>query len=295
MTLLFNKENTHKKIFIKHLEETYKAHYSFSILEYVEKFHPGLEYIKLNICQKTGTEYYTPRSFYGNQEYYKAITDSSEYYKKERWEWNSALELLNNKTNILEIGCGKGAFIKKASKHGYKVVGIDPSHHSQQEYIYKETIEEHILNNPSTKYDVIVSFHVLEHIADIDAFFKSIELLLKEDGFLLIAVPNNNSFIRRDPINIMNMPPHHLNLWTPSSIKNTLLYYGFNNIQIILNKLPPDHHQWYFQVYYNVLRDKLGLIGRIISKVTKPLIIFSLKVNILKPDAAEMFIKVSRR
>ena len=45
---------------------------------------------------------------------------------------------------------------------------------------------------------------------------------LKPGGRLIIGVPNNDSYIRRNKMynKVLNMPPHHVGLWTLDSLKS---------------------------------------------------------------------------
>ena len=44
------------------------------------------------------------------------------------------------------------------------------------------------------KFDVITLWHVLEHVENLEIYIQSLKELLKENGTLLIAVPNYKSF-----------------------------------------------------------------------------------------------------
>ena len=51
----------------------------------------------------------------------------------------------------------------------------------------------HFYDLNSNSYDVITMWHVLEHVADLNEYFKKLHLILKEKGHLIIAVPNPDS------------------------------------------------------------------------------------------------------
>ncbi|MDP2924023.1 MAG: methyltransferase domain-containing protein [Candidatus Omnitrophota bacterium] len=110
-------------------------------------------------------------------------------------------EILKHNTrgrNILDIGCGTGYFLKMAKEAGWNAFGIETSdfavNYARNKLglnIYKGYITESDL--PKNYFDVITINHVLEHVVDPISFLKSAYELLKEDGLLVVAVPNIES------------------------------------------------------------------------------------------------------
>jgi SAM-dependent methyltransferase len=77
-------------------------------------------------------------------------------------------------------------------------------------------IGDHAKDRPAA-YDVITAFQVLEHIANPLPFLGDCITALKPGGLLIIAVPNNDAFIRFADLPL-NQPPHHVGLWSPKSL-----------------------------------------------------------------------------
>jgi SAM-dependent methyltransferase len=78
-------------------------------------------------------------------------------------------------------------------------------------------------------YDTIALFQVLEHIKDISSFFEHARELLKSKGKLIISVPNNNPYLYVfDKYHTLNLPPHHMGLWTGRSLKKAGASFGFS-------------------------------------------------------------------
>jgi 2-polyprenyl-3-methyl-5-hydroxy-6-metoxy-1,4-benzoquinol methylase len=68
-------------------------------------------------------------------------------------------------------------------------------------------------------YDAVCLFQVLEHMHDISGFFKHVRAFIKPQGKLIISVPNNNPYLYvNDKLHTLNLPPHHMGLWTGSSL-----------------------------------------------------------------------------
>ena len=72
-------------------------------------------------------------------------------------------------------------------------------------------------------------WHVLEHIADLDGLFTTINKALKKNGKLIIAVPNSNANeIKRYKLYWAAYDvPRHLYHFQKSSIKSIADKYGF--------------------------------------------------------------------
>ncbi len=120
-------------------------------------------------------------------------------------------KLLKFKTNgkLLEIGCGKGSFLLKASKY-FDVEGIEISEYVAEKD--KETIHLHInagdiekIKLKPKEYDVIVVFNIFEHLKSPEKTIKKLHNSLKKDGILIGSIPNNSGVIGRTITKIYNM------------------------------------------------------------------------------------------
>lgn len=112
------------------------------------------------------------------------------------------LKLINsfttNKKNLLDIGCGTGEFLLTAKNAGWNTLGLEPSENARK---YATDINKlnvldivRLSEIESQSYDVITMWHVLEHIPNLREFTPQLKRILKDNGTLLIAVPNSNSF-----------------------------------------------------------------------------------------------------
>lgn len=108
----------------------------------------------------------------------------------------SRLELLTKNIdfskikNILEIGPGNGQFGKLIkSKYDTDIYCIEPDISSKK--ILSKNGFKFFENNNNIKFDLILSFHSLEHFALVDSFFNLFEKTLKEGSIIFVEVPNN--------------------------------------------------------------------------------------------------------
>ena len=292
MKTIFRNSVLHKTVELNEIEDYYRRHFDYSIVKYAEENHDGLTQFEVNKCLDTGALFSTPRSFYGTKDYYVSITKSATYYKSARWEWLEALTYLKPSMSVLDVGCGNRSFMKLAQGNVAEIKGLELSDHLSDDgfKVFDETLEQHCETNASGAYDAIVSFHVLEHLPDVSGFLAAAKLQLKKSGLLVIAVPDNSSFIAKDRANILNMPPHHVNWWHPQSITKTLIFSGFDVKQVIVRPLNPNCYNWYCQTLYDRLESRLGIVGRVLYRLVRPAALLLLRYRVLSPSSAEMLI-----
>jgi 2-polyprenyl-3-methyl-5-hydroxy-6-metoxy-1,4-benzoquinol methylase len=227
-----------KTIPVSEIIERYQKYIGIDVSSHFK----GLSKIELCTSDINGFKYYSPPDIAGDASFYKQLQKEETYYKDEKWEYDKVLEAINTEDKVLEIGCGKGAFLKLLKSHNISGVGLELNDDCVKEgekngvLIINELVDVFAKKNKE-KYNVVVAFQVLEHISDPINFLKNCLFCLKEHGKLIIAVPNNDSlvFSYQKPLRIRrekqlrtllkNMPPHHMGLWTRE---------GFDNLSVLL-------------------------------------------------------------
>ncbi len=119
-------------------------------------------------------------------------------------------------------------------------------------------------------FDLLLSFHVLEHVQDIAGELGHWRRLLADDGNLLIEVPNQagHRLLSRDP------NPEHIHQFTPASLTALLHHSGFE-----VEHLEAGH--WESSVYSDSLRilahpalnnaqKRTLLLQRFLARLPKP-------------------------
>ena len=99
---------------------------------------------------------------------------------------------------LLDVGCGTGAFIHLAKNEGWTVSGFEPNEQARNiakskngDVVFDETEWENLSDR---KFDIISLWHVFEHLPDPTEALKHYFKILADEGYLILAVPNFNSF-----------------------------------------------------------------------------------------------------
>lgn len=103
--------------------------------------------------------------------------------------------LLAKGASLLEVGCSSGFMLYPFAEVGHDCIGIEPSG-VFSEYVKNrglpvyESIAQLQRLDPTPRFDVILHFFVLEHIAQPEAFLESQLALLKPGGKIIFEIPN---------------------------------------------------------------------------------------------------------
>ncbi len=187
------------------------------------RFFGDYKEIALYRCNASGYRFYYPANIIGDGNFYHNLEVNDWYYMAGKWEFEESIKHIKSGL-LLEIGSAKGSFLA-AVQRAYptiKVVGLELNEIAARRAIARgfdvriETTTEHA-KSLKEKYDVVVAFQVLEHIANPIQLLRDAVNMLKPGGKLLIGVPDNSDratkslFVAQE--NILNMPPHHQGLW----------------------------------------------------------------------------------
>ena len=147
---------------------------------------------------------------------------------------------------LMDIGCGNGHFVRKASSHGWYSTGIDVSEKAISlakkkgiDNCVHGSIEE--VSERFDPFDVITAFEVLEHVSKPIDFLNSIRGVLKPDGVLFCTVPTWDYPKARETKRLDWLPPVHLLFFTITSLIALLRKAGF--LVQCIGHIPPGF--WY--------------------------------------------------
>lgn len=149
----------------------------------------------------------------------------------------SLLKKFSNSKIHLDIGCGTGEFLNACKNAGYTTTGIEPSDKARNQAI--QNFELDVSENTdlsqfeNKKFETISMWHVLEHVTEINDTVKHFSRVLKEEGIVIIAVPNLKSWdanYYKEYWAAWDVPIH---LWhfSKKSINKLFEKYGFTLIK----------------------------------------------------------------
>lgn len=145
-------------------------------------------------------DYYKSESYVSHSSTNKGLINKL-YQRVRKHTLKQKLKLVSRLANgrdLLDIGAGTGHFLNVCQQANWNCLGLEPDADARafakKEFnvTLKSTDELHQL--PAGSLDVITMWHVLEHIYELRKDVEQIVKVLKEDGVLIIAVPNRNSF-----------------------------------------------------------------------------------------------------
>ncbi len=180
------------------------------VLFHVKK--SSLDYVLLqcNACQLT-------RTFPPPSDDILLDQDIQDYYGKTASKFISVLQGLRNEfmrsrakgflslipesahqPKILDVGCAEGRLLKAFCDLGCECWGIEHPKYPSHRFINPDQItylqgELGSLNLPDESFDLIILWHVLEHMNDPRGTMKRLTEMLAPSGTMIVAVPNFQS------------------------------------------------------------------------------------------------------
>jgi len=156
--------------------------------------------------------------------------------------------------NILDIGCGTGAFLNTMQKGGWKITGLEPDETARVKAKTLYGIEPQPSNNifklPDNSYDAITMWHVLEHVHELNEYVAQLKNMLTEKGKIFIAVPNYTSYDAQHYGQFWAAydVPRHLYHFSPASMKKLVEKHG-----LTIKKIKP---MWFDSFYVSMLSEQ---------------------------------------
>jgi len=137
---------------------------------------------------------------------------------------------------VLEIGPGDGSLaelITKTKKVDYKMFDISDQRKKARNLKFEKIdVSWNVFPLPDNTLDVILVSQVLEHLENFSHFFRESYRVLKKEGYLIIKLPNFNSFFQKMLFLKNGVPSRlsgklneggHINFLTPPFLKILIL------------------------------------------------------------------------
>lgn len=203
-------------------------------------------------CQQCGFRLTNPRpdensigAYYKSDQYVSHNDQgggliNTAYRMVRNYTLRSKVNLINELTGkpgrIVDVGCGTGAFLASCQKRGWSVTGMEPDPDARA--VAQKKLEVEIKPNlealtGADPFDIISLWHVLEHIPNLNESIEQLQYLLAEEGTLVIAVPNSDSYdaqLFKERWAAYDVP-RHLHHFTPSTIEPLFNKHGFKLVK----------------------------------------------------------------
>ncbi len=203
--------------------------------------------MKVHRCSNCGLGFLDPRpsqeeledlyrEAYFSERYDEGVPPGSPEYKRRLGGEEHRIKFIRKERpsgRLLDIGCGYGYFLAASRNHGYEVEGVDVSRWAAR-YAIEELglpvtlgqIKDIVF--PGGGFDVITMWHFLEHAQDPHLVLRQARSWLKQDGILVIDVPNYEGTDARKMWNRWDgwSLPYHLWHFTDHALRELLAQHG---------------------------------------------------------------------
>jgi 2-polyprenyl-3-methyl-5-hydroxy-6-metoxy-1,4-benzoquinol methylase len=197
----------------------------------VRPWFDGIGEITLFECRTTGYRFWRPASLAGDERFYAHLSAHwPEYYRDDRWEYGPVRKRLRRTDRVLEVGCGRGFFLRSIEGRVADALGLefnpDAITTSVTRFpVIREPVEQLAARMPSS-FDAVCSFQVLEHVVDPRSFIAACLACLRPGGLLTLATPNHESAMLANREDAFDLPPHHMGHFSPGVYRRVAAMFG---------------------------------------------------------------------
>lgn len=203
------------------------------------------EDFKIDICLNCGFKFTNPHpqekelTNYYKSEDYVSHSDKNEglFFKLYNIVKNRSLKnkyclvskIVGKTGKVLDYGCGSGDLLKVFKKKNWHIEGIENDNETRNyasaKLNHKLLAPTEISNLKAQTFDVIMLWHVLEHIVDLNEIFQQLLKLIKPNSFIIIAVPNSDSYDAR----------YYGKYWAAYDVPRHLYHFNHHTFQKFVN------------------------------------------------------------
>ena len=171
----------------------------------------------------------------------------------------------------LDVGCSTGFVVEAARNEGWDAIGIDlnPSaiEFGRSRGLDLRTVALEDAGFAPRAFDVVSLFDVLEHVLEPARTLRACAELLAPGGIIFLYVPNFDSASRL----LMGAnahfiwPTHHLNYYTPATIRDLMLRHALTPELIVTEGLDIEDYIWYRREVLHRDADGLAEVADIVQ------------------------------
>ncbi len=166
---------------------------------------------------------------------------------------------------LLDVGCGPGfllsAISNKHEKYGLEISDVCVEYikdNYQEINICKDLLDKNTF--PREYFDIVVLYHVIEHLVDPLEFMQMIKTIMKKNGIVIIGLPNVSSFCaKRFKGNFRLLGKEHLTMFSEKTVQLLLNKIGYR----VIKKETP-----FFTTDYFTIKNLIRLFDK--GKISPP-------------------------
>lgn len=241
----------------------------------IDSHHIGFpEVFQVFSCVKCGLGTFSP-TVIGEPELYATLGAHEFYYEPARWDHRSAMAFLQSRKikTLLEFGCGDGQFLDCISKIVPKVVGVDFNGKAVESARARGlNARTSWVTDTDALFDAIATFQTLEHVPSPGDVVNRLVERLAPNGYLIIAVPNEDGPLGHLSANPLNLPPHHATLWPKTALNYIAEKHG---LVMELYATEPMNRALYLSVVEDSIRESFSgasTMSRLAVRLLRPAI-----------------------
>jgi SAM-dependent methyltransferase len=226
-------QSTELKLFIECIDYTVSKN-KFTIMQCTSC---GFRFTNPRPEEAESGKYYQSENYISHSDTRKGLINSLYHYAR-RFTLKKKLKLITyaNKEkqgNLLDLGCGTGAFLNICKENGWQVQGIEPSADARE---FAQKNYGLTLNDVNTwgkiaddSLDVVTAWHVLEHVYNLEEELKQVKRTLTSNGNFIVALPNCSSADAQfyGPYWAAYDVPRHIWHFTPNNVNRFFEKHGF--------------------------------------------------------------------
>ncbi|MDB4948967.1 MAG: Methyltransferase type 12, partial [Gemmatimonadetes bacterium] len=173
----------------------------------------------------------------GDAEFYAELSGSSDYYVPGKWEFGVVRDRLAAGRDVLDVGCGDGDFLRVVAGTAARAVGIDTNPDAVARGAARgldvrlAELDAFAAAHPA-EFDLVCSFHVLEHLPSVRGFVASMLACLRPGGSLVVSVPNRLRARPAPGLEPLDCPPHHMSRWHPRQFAEMASSFGLELVRV---------------------------------------------------------------
>lgn len=138
-----------------------------------------------------------------------------------------------SRPRMLEVGCSLGATLEAAAARGWDAVGVDVSRDAVEfcrgRGLNSVAVDGRTLPFDDGSFDVLASWHVIEHVPDVQEALAEWRRVLRPGGVMMLETPDASCLkVRRlGPRYTKFWKPEHIYTFTPATLRGFLERAGF--------------------------------------------------------------------